>query len=431
MSRAPKGQSFHVMAKPGGSICNIDCDYCFFLSKEKLYPEGRHRMSESLLETYIRQLLDCHGGGQVNLAWQGGEPTLLGLEFFRKAIALAEKFRRHDQIILHSIQTNGLLLDDKWCVFLKKKNILVGVSIDGPRAFHDLYRKDKRGQGTFSLVMKAIERLKRHAIDFNVLCTVNSGNQHHGRAVYTFLRDVIGAEWIQFIPVIVRTSDEVLHRADSGWRDENGERNRPLYRQTGDRADRRSVGRREFGHFLIEVFDEWIRHDVARVHVQHFEAMLAVFFGQHLMCSHAPTCGRAVALEHNGDLYCCDHYVEPGYLLGNIGKTPLSTLMMSQSLLTFGNDKRDHLTRQCRSCNVRAFCHGGCPKDRFDENADGDLRQNYLCQGLKAFFTHAMPAMERIASLVREGRSATEIMPWARERKPADHTAPGDRSEGL
>lgn len=401
---------FHVMVKPAGSLCNIDCDYCYFLSKEQLYPDGRHRMSDLTLETYIRQLLECHPGGHVNLAWQGGEPTLLGLEFFRRAVALAEKHRRPDQTLLHSLQTNGLLLDDKWCVFLKKHDVLVGLSLDGSRDFHDLHRKDKKGRGTYSLVMKAAERLKSHNVSFNVLCTVHAGNQRHGRDIYVFFRDVVGADWIQFIPVVERTSAEMLLAADAGWRDDSGERARPLYRQSGDQAVNRSVGRLEFGHFLIDVFEEWLRHDVGRVHVQHFEALLAVFFGQHLMCSHAPTCGRGLALEHNGDLYCCDHYVEPGYKLGNLVEMPLSAILASTMLAVFGDGKRDNLTEQCLSCDVRVFCHGGCPKDRFDTSDDGEPGQNYLCAGFKAFFKHAAPVMGRMATFLREGRPATEFM---------------------
>jgi uncharacterized protein len=401
---------FHVMVKPGGSACNIDCDYCYFLSKQQLYPEGRHRMSDALLESYIRQMLECQGDGEVSLAWQGGEPTLLGIEFYRRAVVLAEKYRRPGQIVRHSIQTNGLLLDDKWCVFLRKNNFLVGISIDGPPELHDLYRKDKNGRGTFHLVMKAVQRLKAHGVDFNILCTVNAGNQRHGRAIYTYFRDVIGAEWIQFIPLVERVEAEALDDADRGWRDETGARRRPLYLQQGDRAVGRSVGRAEFGRFLIEVFDEWVRHDVGRVFVQHFEAMLAVFFGQYLTCTHAPTCGRGLALEHNGDLYCCDHYVEPDYRLGNIRTTPLAAFVASTRLASFGAAKQTALTRQCLGCEVRAFCHGGCPKDRFDMSRDGEPGQNYLCSSFGTFFSHALPAMKEIAALVRSGRPATDVM---------------------
>lgn len=401
---------FHVMVKPGGSLCNIDCDYCYFLSKQQLYSVGRHRMSEATLESYVRQMLESHGTGEVNFAWQGGEPTLLGIEFYRRAVALAEKYRRPGQVVCHSIQTNGLLLDDKWCLFLKKNSFLVGISLDGPPELHDRYRKDKNGQGTFHLVMKAVQRLQAHRVDFNILCTVNAGNQRHGRAIYIYFRDAIGAEWIQFIPVVERVDTDALEQADRGWRDETGARQRPLYLQQGDRAAGRSVGRAEFGRFLIEVFDEWIRHDVGRVFVQHFEAMLAVFFGQYLSCTHAPTCGRGLALEHNGDLYCCDHYVEPGYKLGNITKTSLRALVSSAQGESFGRAKRAALTRQCLSCEVRAFCHGGCPKDRFDLSGDGEPGQNYLCTGLRAFFTHARPALEEIAALLRARRSPAEVM---------------------
>lgn len=411
-----QARGFHVMVKPGGSSCNIDCDYCYFLSKERLYPAGRRRMPDDVLESYVRQLLECHGPGEVNIAWQGGEPTLLGIDFFRKAIGHAETWRKPGQTVLHSIQTNGLLLDDTWCAFLRRHNFLVGLSLDGPRAFHDRYRKDRRGGGTFDLVMKAVRRLKRHGVDFNILCTVNAANQHHGRDVYLFFRDAVGAEWLQFIPVVERASAEALARANDGWRDGKGRRDRPLYVQDGDRAVSRSVGREEFGRFMIEVFDEWVRNDVGRIHVQHFEAMLGVFFGHHLMCTHAPTCGRGLALEHNGDLYCCDHYVEPDYRLGNIMQAPLSDHLDSERLRGFGDDKRDRLTRQCLTCDVRAFCNGGCPKDRFDVSAEGEPGHNYLCRGFKAFYRHALPAMNRAALLVSNGRPATEVMAWARGR---------------
>jgi uncharacterized protein len=403
-------QGFHVMVKPAGAACNIDCDYCYFLSKDQLYPGRRHRMSDSTLERHVRQTLECHGGGEVGFAWQGGEPTLLGVEFYRRAVQLAEKYRRPDQVVRHSIQTNGLLLDEKWCIFLKKHGFLVGISLDGPRDLHDVYRKDKRGRGTFDLVMKAVERLKQYGVDFNILCTVNAANQHHGARVYRFFRDNIGAEWIQFIPLVERAEAEGLDQANAGWRDDGGHRDRPLYLQRGDRAVNRSTERDGLGRFLVDVFDIWIAEDVGRIHVQHFEAMLGALYGQHLSCTHAPTCGRGLALEHNGDLYCCDHYVEPDYRLGNITKQSLHTLLAARRLQAFGHEKLSGLTRQCQSCPVRIFCHGGCPKDRFDTAADGEAGHNYLCASFKTFFGHARPAIERIAALLRAGRPASDVM---------------------
>ncbi|HTO33158.1 MAG TPA: anaerobic sulfatase maturase [Pararhizobium sp.] len=409
LGRRPRIAAFHLMAKPGGATCNIDCDYCFFLSKERLYPDSRTRMSEATLESYIRQLLETHPNGEVNIAWQGGEPTLLGLDFFARAIDLAMRFKRPGQVISHSIQTNGLLLDDQWCAFLMKNGILVGLSLDGPRAFHDFYRKDKRGRGTFDLVAKAVRNLRRHGVDFNILCTVNAANQDHGRTIYRYFRDTIKAEWIQFIPIVERSSPEGLDFANAGWPDKQGKRSRPLYTQSGDRAGIRSVDGKAYGKFLIAVYDEWIANDVSRVHVQMFEAMLAAFFGHYLTCTHAPACGRNPALEHNGDLYCCDHYVEPGYRLGNINMTPLHTLLTDPRLAAFGNDKFDTLTAQCLKCEVRAFCNGGCPKGRFAKTHDGQDGHNYLCEGLHAFYSHALPSMRVIASLVASGRPATAV----------------------
>ena len=412
-------QGFHVMVKPAGATCNIDCDYCYFLSKDQLYSGNRHRMSDATLEAHIRQTLECHGAGEVAFAWQGGEPTLLGLEFYRRAVQLAERHRRPDQVVRHSIQTNGLLLDERWCVFLRKH----GISLDGPREFHDVYRKDKRGRGTFDLVMKGIERLKQYGVDFNILCTVNAANQHHGARVYRFFRDIVGVEWIQFIPLVEREEAQRLEQANAGWRDAQGGRNRPLYLQRGDRAVNRSTDRDGLGRFLIDIFDIWVAEDVGRIHVQHFEAMFGALYGQYLTCTHAPTCGRGLALEHNGDLYCCDHYVEPDYRLGNIAKQPLRTLLASGRLQAFGQEKLGGLTRQCLICPVRNFCHGGCPKDRFDRADDGEAGHNYLCASYNSFFGHARPAVEQIARLLQAGRPAADIMQVHRPRPESGQCA--------
>lgn len=405
---APGG--FYLLAKPSGSTCNIDCAYCFFLSKEALYPNDRHRMSEATLDAYIRQLLEAHRTPVVTIAWQGGEPTLMKLEFFKKAVALAEKYRRPDQKIEHTIQTNGLLLDDDWCAFFKQHGFLVGLSIDGPRESHDTYRRDRRGGGTFDLVMRGWRCLRRHGVEVNILCTVNAANQDHGRTVYRFFRDELEARWIQFIPIVERASPETLDLANQGWSDRPRRGKRLLYTQTGNLVTERSVGRLEYGRFLIEIFEEWVRRDVGRVHVQLFEVTLEGYFGRHCLCVHAPTCGLGPALEHNGDLYACDHYVEPDYKLGNIHTTHLGDLLASPQMRKFGQDKRDALTRQCQGCDVRFLCHGGCPKDRFDASRDGESGHNYLCGGLELFFRHTQPAMLIMARLLLSQRSPREIM---------------------
>ena len=404
---APPG--FHLLAKPSGSTCNIDCKYCFFLSKEALYPNDKNRMSEFTLETYIRQLLESHRAPQVTVAWQGGEPTLMKLDFFRRSVELVEKYRRPGQTVLHTFQTNGILLDDAWCAFFKEHNFLVGLSVDGPREIHDTYRVDRGGQGTFDKVMKGWRRLQKHGVDFNILCTVNAANQKHGRTVYRFFRDELGAKWVQFIPIIERATAETINIANQGWSEQPG-RKRMLYTQTGDLVTDRSVGSEQYGRFLVEVFEEWVRRDVGKVFVQLFDVTLEAYFGRHLLCIHAPTCGYGPALEHNGDLYSCDHFVEPRNLLGNIHQTHMLKLIASPEQRKFGDDKRDSLTAQCRTCEVKPLCNGGCPKDRFAVSRDGEPGQNYLCAGLELFFKHTRPAMRTMAQLLQRRRWASDVM---------------------
>jgi uncharacterized protein len=400
---------FHLLAKPSGSTCNIDCKYCFFLSKEALYPNDRHRMSDVTLETYIRQLLESHRSPEVTVAWQGGEPTLMGLDFFRKAVALVEKYRRPGQVVEHTFQTNGIALDDEWCAFLKANDFLVGLSVDGPREIHDANRVTRGGKGTFDLVMKGWQCLRRHGVEFNILCTVNAANQAHGRRVYRFFRDELAATWIQFIPIVERATAETIHIANRGWSERPKEK-RLLYTQTGNLVTERSVGGEGYGRFLVDIFEEWVRNDVGKVYVQLFDVTLEAYFGRYKLCIHAPTCGNGPALEHNGDLYACDHFVEPDFKLGNILETHMAELVASPRQRKFGQDKRDTLTRQCRACEVRNLCNGGCPKERFAVSHDGEAGQNYLCAGLYTFFTHTRPAMQEMARLYSAGRAPAEVM---------------------
>jgi uncharacterized protein len=400
---------FHLLAKPSGSTCNIDCTYCFFLSKEALYPNDKHRMSEATLETYIRQLLEAHRTPEVTVAWQGGEPTLMKLDFFRRAVELVEHYRRPGQAVQHTFQTNGILLDDDWCAFFKRHDFLVGLSVDGPRELHDAYRVDRGGRGTFDRLMAGWRHLRRYGVEFNILCTVNASNQAHGREVYRFFRDELGARWVQFIPIVERATEQTIQIANEGWSERPGQK-RLLYTQTGDLVTERSVGAERYGRFLVDVFEEWVRHDVGRVFVQLFDVTLEAYFGRHLLCIHAPTCGYGPALEYNGDLYSCDHFVEPGYRLGNIHETHMLTLVASPEQRKFGDDKRETLTAQCRRCEVRFLCNGGCPKDRFARSRDGEPGHNYLCAGLELFFTHTGPAMQAMARLLQQGRAPSEIM---------------------
>jgi uncharacterized protein len=423
--------AFHLLAKPTGAVCNLDCKYCFFLSKEMLYPGSRFRMADELLETYIRQLLESHRESQVNVAWQGGEPTLMGLDFFKRSVEYAEKYRRPDQQIVYTIQTNGTQLDDEWCAFFKQHNFLVGISIDGPRELHDAYRVNKGGQGSFKQVMRGLDYLKKHQVDFNVLCTVHAANQDHPLEVYHFFRDELQAQYIQFIPIVERASPETLPVANQGWSERPGGE-RPLYLQDGSLVTERSVGAEAYGGFLNAIFDEWVRRDVGKVFVQMFDVALGSWLGQHNLCIFAPTCGNALALEHNGDLYSCDHFVEPDYLLGNIQETHMIELVASDQQRKFGQDKQDSLPRYCRQCEVRFACNGGCPRNRFIETPDGEPGLNYLCAGYKLFFNHIQWPMGIMANLLRRGRYADEIMhiltmeELNRLRQAMDQAKPGD-----
>jgi uncharacterized protein len=401
---------FHVLAKPTGAVCNLDCTYCFFLSKETLYPGSEFRMADDVLELYLRQLLESQPA-QVALAWQGGEPTLMGLEFFQRVMDLVEKHRRPGQRVEHTIQTNGTRLDDAWCAYFKQHNFLVGLSVDGPRPLHDTYRVDKGGKGTFDQVMRGWELLKKHAVETNILCTVHAGNVEHALEVYRFFRDGLGTQFMQFIPIVERVNAGLVPIANLGWGTRAGG-DRPLYRQAGDHVTDRSVQPDQLGKFLIAIFDEWVRRDVGKVYVQLFDTTLGAHVGQYSLCVFSPTCGDALALEHTGDLYSCDHFVEPDFKLGNIRETHMADLVASPRQRKFGTDKQDTLPKYCRECDVRFACNGGCPKDRFIATPDGEPGLNYLCAGYKMFFEHVDQPMRRMGRLLEAERSPAEIMQW-------------------
>ncbi|HYO87847.1 MAG TPA: anaerobic sulfatase maturase [Candidatus Limnocylindrales bacterium] len=387
--------AFHLLAKPTGAICNLDCAYCFFLDKEVFYPGSKFRMSDDVLEQYIRQLIESHRVPNINIAWQGGEPTLMGLDFYRRVMTLVEKHRRPGMQFLHTMQTNGTLLDDEWGAFLKEHNFLMGISIDGPRALHDIYRVDKGGAPTFDRVMRGLRLLQKHGIDYNILTTVNRVNGDHPLEVYRFLRDEAKTDWMQFIPVVERINADGLTLI-----------------QEGTTVSDRSVQAEQFGTFLSTIFDEWVRHDVGKVFVQTFEAALSNWAGlpSSGMCVFNETCGTGLAIEHNGDLYSCDHFVEPNYYLGNIMQEHMIELVASPRQVQFGKDKRDTLPRYCLECDVRFACHGECPKNRFIETPDGDPGLNYLCAGFKDFFHHVDFPMKLMAGLVRRNQPADQVM---------------------
>ena len=405
---ARRVDAFHLLAKPTGAVCNLDCAYCFFLSKEMLYPGSRFRMADEMLDLYLRRLIEAHAGEpEVMVAWQGGEPTLMGVDFFRRSVELAERYLMPGQRAVYTIQTNGTLLDEEWAAFFREHDFLVGISIDGPREVHDTYRVNKGGKGSFDQVMRGLEHLRAAGVEWNALTTVHSANGDRGREVYRFLRDDCDARFVQFIPIIERVAETGVDGSVpwSSWRD------RPLYVQEGAAVTSRSVGPEQYGRFLVDVFEEWVRHDIGKVFVQMFDVALANWVGEPpSLCVHSETCGLALALEHTGDLYSCDHFVEPRYLLGNIAEHRMLDLVRSERQVRFGLDKRDTLPRFCRECDVRFACHGGCPKDRFTTTPDGEPGLNYLCPGYKVFFHHVDAPMRAMGELLRQGLAPAEIM---------------------
>ena len=379
------------MAKPTGAVCNLGCDYCYFLKKEELYPGSSFRMSDAVLERFVDQVVASQPGPEIAFAWQGGEPTLMGLDFFERAVALAEARRRPHQRVTHALQTNATRLDDVWGAFLARHGFLVGVSLDGPRALHDRYRRDKGGRGSFDAVMRGVDVLRRHGVEWNALTTVHAANAEAPLEVYRFLRDDAGARFVQLIPIVERADP-------SGF-------------QVGTALTERSVSEEAYGRFMLALFDEWVRRDVGIVFVQAFDELL----GKHLgmrggLCVHQSTCGAALALEHTGDVYSCDHFVQPDHRLGNLTELPLAALVDDPRQRAFGAAKRDTLTAQCRRCSVLAFCHGGCPKDRVGVSIDGESGQHHLCDGYFAFFSRTKPAMLWMADALRRGQPPAGIM---------------------
>jgi uncharacterized protein len=392
--------AFHVMLKPRGAICNLDCKYCYFLSKERLYPGSNFRMADDLLEDYIRQYIAAQQVPEITFAWQGGEPTLMGLPFFERAVELQQKHCPPGKRITNTLQTNGVTLDDAWGEFFHTHDFLIGLSIDGPRPLHDAYRVDKGGRPTFDQVMRGLSFLKKHRVEYNVLTTLHAANAEHPLEVYRFLRDEIGTQFMQFIPIVERDNE-------TGF-------------QEGSRVTERSITARQYGDFLIAVFDEWVRRDVGRIFVQIFDVALAAWSGHRPgLCIFDETCGAALAMEHTGDLYSCDHYVEPRYKLGNIREDMLIELVASDQQRQFGLDKRDSLPQYCLECEVRFVCNGGCPKNRIIQTPAGEPGLNYLCAGYRAFFNHIDPAMTFMANELRQRRPPANVMLWRAQQEQA------------
>jgi len=382
--------AFHILAKPRGAVCNLACTYCFYTCKSRLYPMGTFRMTDEVLESYVRQVIQGHRSPEVIVAWQGGEPTLMGIDFFKKAIELEKRYLRPGQTVLNTIQTNGTLLDDEWCSFFHDHGFLVGISIDGPRELHDQYRVDQGGRPTFDKVMDGLRSLQRSKVEHNALVTINAVNSDRPREVYRFLRDEAELQYIQFIPIVEKAQGKI--------------------EGTAHKVTRESVNPGKFGRFMIGVFDEWVRRDVGQVFIQSFDVALANWYGEPpSVCINAITCGTALALEHNGDLYSCDHFVDEGHRLGNILETPMVEMVGSERQLRFGANKA-LLPRYCMECDVRFACHGGCPKDRFTRSPQGENGLNYLCSGYKAFYHHMDRPMKLMSDLLKQGRPPSDIM---------------------
>jgi uncharacterized protein len=409
------------MAKPSGSVCNIDCEYCFYLEKEKLYPDAKSdwRMSDDVLERYVQQYIEAQDVPAANFAWQGGEPTLMGVDFFRRAVALQKQYANGKEIT-NAFQTNGILLDDEWGEFLAENDFLVGLSIDGPRELHDRYRVDKGQKPTFDRVVAGLEMLKKHKVEFNTLTVLQNHNADHPLEVYHFLKE-IGSGYMQFIPIVERLAgDDPIDGLELVHPEYDGKA----------KVTRWSVTPTQYGRFLCTVFDEWVRQDVGQAFVQIFDVSLGSWLGQDAsLCIFAETCGSALIIEHNGDLYSCDHFVYPEHNLGNVRDVSIRDMVASPEQRKFGQDKADLLPRFCRECDYKSACNGGCPKHRFEPTPHGEPGLNYLCKGYKMYFGHIGPYMEVMANLLRQRQPAAGVMDWVRERDAARASGP-DRVPG-
>jgi uncharacterized protein len=379
-------RDFQVFAKPVGSICNLDCHYCYYLKKEHLYPKGESfRMSDAILEEYIVQHIDASPGSVINFSWHGGEPTLLGLDYFRKIIELQRKHQPPHQRIMNGIQTNGTLLDENWCRFLAEGNFSVGLSLDGPQEMHDRYRVTRDQKPTHKQAIRGYELLRKHRIPCDILCVVNAQNVQHPTQVYRFFKQ-IKAQSIEFLPLVEPQPD------------------------SEDGVSPRTVPAEALGNFLCTIFDEWIRQDIERIKVRIFEEAARTAFGQeHSLCIFRRTCGDVPVVEHNGDFFSCDHFVNPEHHLGNILEAPLVDFLESPAQRAFGQAKWDTLPRYCQACEVLTMCHGGCPKDRTLRAPDGEAGLNYLCAGYKWFFTHCQPFISELSALWRRQSLGQDI----------------------
>jgi uncharacterized protein len=418
---AAHGGQFHTMAKPASSTCNLDCKYCFYLSKETL-PDGPGAgvMGDDVLELFIRQYIEGNTGPSVVFSWQGGEPTLRGLDFYRRVVALQKKYAKSGQKIENDLQTNGVLLDEQWASFLKEQRFLVGLSIDGPRELHDRFRVNKGGAPTFDKVMAAANLLRKTGVPFNTLTCVHRLNAKKPLDVYRFLRRELDSTYIQFIPIVQKKGFET---ATPFLEDPS---RLPVLGSAQARPDHPdsvvtewSVDPEDYGYFLSRVFDEWRRKDLGKVLVSQFETLVAQHLGlPSQICIYGEVCGKGVAIEHDGSVYSCDHYVYPEYRLGRIQEKPLAELVFAPEQVRFGYAKSDTLPRYCRACSYLKDCWGECPKNRLIRSPEGEPGLNYLCAGLKRFFKHAIPEIERIAGGIRQREVKAALLPGLQSPPP-------------
>ncbi|MFT4073061.1 MAG: anaerobic sulfatase-maturation protein [Dysgonamonadaceae bacterium] len=379
----PFSHPLYVMLKPIGAVCNLRCNYCYYLEKKNLYPDSKNFvMSELVLEEFIEQYMNSQTTRQILFTWHGGETLMRPISFFQKAMDLQRKYA-HGRRIDNCLQTNGTLLTDQWCQFFKDNNFLIGISVDGPQHCHDRYRKTKDNRPSFYHVMKGIALLKKYDIEFNIMGVVNDYNVDYPLEFYNFFKE-IDCRYIQFAPIVER-----IEGAYAPW----------------------NVPAAKWGDFLIAIFDEWVKKDVGSYFIQYFDSTLANWVGQQPgVCTLAKTCGHAGVMEFNGDVYSCDHFVYPEYKLGNIRSQTLTQMMYSPQQIKFGNDKYDKLPRQCKECQFLFACYGECPKNRIVKTKDGEDGLNYLCQGYYRFFKHVAPYMDFMKNELENGRPPANVM---------------------
>lgn len=402
---APFSRPLYVMLKPVGAHCNMACDYCYYLEKSKLYDNvPRHIMSEELLERFTQEYIEAQTTPEVLFTWHGGEPMARPLAFYKKAIALQRRYAK-GRAITNVIQTNGSLITDEWCEFLKANNWLVGVSIDGPQEFHDRYRRARSGKPTWENVMRGIRLLKKHGVEWNAMAVVNDYNANHPVDFYQFFKEY-GSAFLQFTPIVERISPHADGRHLASLQDGSEARTAPF-----------SVTPRQWGHFLRAIFKEWVRNDVGTTFVQLFDATLANWVGaQPGVCVYAKECGHAGVMEFNGDVYSCDHFVFPEYKLGNIRRQTIAEMLYGEKQSRFSMLKHQSLPRQCKECRFEFACHGECPKNRFAKDRYGNPGLNYLCEGYQAFFDFVTPYMNFMRNELLHQRPPANVMQAVKRR---------------